>query len=62
MILKNANRKGAENKLMEIKEAVMSFDINFDKRTRAGLPSCWDQQNNFLYWERYETLLVEAKS
>lgn len=41
---------------------MMSFDINFDKRTRVGLPSCWDQQNNFLSWELYETLLVEEKS
>lgn len=40
MILKNAKRKAAEKKLMEIKEAVMKFDINFDKRTRAGFPSC----------------------
>ena len=48
MKLKNANKKAIEKKLMEIKEAMMSFDINFDKRTRAGFRYFWDHQNNLL--------------
>ena len=45
-----------------MKESILKFNTKFDKRTQAGLPSCWDQQGNMLPWETYETLLEEAKS
>jgi len=61
MVLKFLCRKTVETKLGEIKEVVLNFNTNFDKRTKAGLPSCWDQQGKLLPWETYETLLVEAK-
>lgn len=61
MIVKNLYRKIADAKLMEVKQAVMKFNTDFDKITRAGLPSCWDQQGNLLPQETYETLLIEAK-
>ena len=41
---------------------MVRFNVLFDKRTGAGLPSWWDQQGNILPWETYETSLVEAKS
>lgn len=53
--------KTTQTKLIDVKEALMKFNTNFDKRTRVGLPSCWDQQGNLLPWETYETLLAEAK-
>jgi len=62
MIVRNIYRIIAEKKIKEIKEVVSKFNILFDKRVRAGLPSCWDLQGNFLPWKTYETLLVEAKS
>lgn len=40
----------------------MEFNVLFDKRTRVGLLSFWDQHENILPWETFETLLVEAKS
>lgn len=61
MIVNNSYRKATEKKLIEVK-VVMKFNVIFDKRTSAGLPSCWDQQGNLLSWELYETLLVEARS
>lgn len=54
--------KTTETKLTDIKEVVMKFNINFDKRTRVGLPSCWDQQGNLLPQDTYESLLVQSKT
>lgn len=62
MIIKNIYRKNIEKKMNEIKEVVSRFNILFDKRVRAGLPSCQDLQGNLLPWKSYETFLVEAKS
>lgn len=62
MVLKKLYKKTIETKLAEIKESVLNFNTNFDKRTRAGLLFCLHQQGNQLSWETYETLLVEAKS
>lgn len=61
MFLKNLCRKTTKTNLIEVKEAIMKFNIYFDKRTKAGLPSCWDQLGNLIPWETYETFLVEAK-
>ena len=62
MVQKNLYRKTTEIELGDNKESILKFNTNFDKRMRVGLPSCWDQQGNFLPWESYETLLVEAKN
>jgi len=43
MIVKNLYRKTTKTKLIEVKEAIMKFNTDFDKRTGVGLPSCWDQ-------------------
>lgn len=40
--MKNFYRKMVEKKLKEVKESIMRFNVAFDQRTRAGLPSCWD--------------------
>ena len=61
MFIKNVYRKTAEKKMNEIKEVVSRFNILFDKRVIARLPSCWDLQGNSLPWESYETFLVEEK-
>lgn len=61
MIVKNLYKKTKKEKLTKVKEAVMKFNTDFDKRTRVGFPSCWDQQGNLLPWETYEALLVEEK-
>ena len=45
-----------------MEKLVPAFNSNFDKRTRAGLPSFWDFQGNLLPWDHYEQLLVETKS
>lgn len=62
MVQNNLYRKTTEEKLGEIKESVLRFNTNSDKRIRVGFPSCWDQEGKFIPWETYETLLVEAKS
>jgi len=43
MIVKNLYKKTKKEKLTKVKEAVMKFNTDFDKRTRVGFPSCWDQ-------------------
>lgn len=58
IIVKNPYRKTTEKKLTEVKQLVMKFNTDFDKRTRTCLPSCWDQKGNLLPWETYETLPV----
>ena len=40
LIVKNSCMKSAEKKLTEIKQVVNRFDNIFEKRTKAGLPSC----------------------
>ena len=42
MIVINIYRNTAKKKINEMKEVVFNFDILFDKRVRARLPSCWD--------------------
>ena len=61
MIVKNDCRKYAEKNMIELKEAVNNFDNLFDKRSRAGLPSCWGRAGNLLSWDSYEPLLVLEK-
>lgn len=61
MIVRNIQRITAEEKIKEIKEAISIFNILFDKRVRARLPSCWDLWGNLLPLKTYETLLVEEK-
>lgn len=61
MIVKNLYKKTTETKLTEVKQVIMKFTTDFDKRTRVVFPSCWDQQGNLLPWETYETLFVEEK-
>lgn len=61
MIVRNIYRNTAEKKINEMKEVVSKFNISFDKRVRAILPSYWDLQGNLVSWKKYETLLVEAK-
>lgn len=39
----------------------MKSNSDFDKRTRACFPSCWDQHGHLLPWETYETSVVEEK-
>lgn len=41
LIVKNTCRNTIEKKLTENKEAVNKFDNLYEKRARAGLPSCW---------------------
>jgi len=43
MIVNNLYRKTIETKLTKVKEAVMNFNTDFDKRIGGGFPSCWDQ-------------------
>ena len=62
MIVINFYRNNVEKKINDMNEAVSKFNILFDKRISAGLPSCWDLQGNLLPWKTYETLLVKAKS
>ena len=62
MIVRNIYMNTAEKKINEMKEVVSKFNILFNKKVRARLPSCWDLQGNLLPWKTYETLLVEAKS
>lgn len=62
MVQKKMYRKHAKSRLLEVKESVVAFNSKFDKRVKAGLPSCWVEQGILLSWEQYETLLVEAKS
>ena len=61
MIVRNDLRKAAENKLMEIKEAISQFDKSFDKMTRVGWPSCCGAEGNLFPWNYYENLLVLTK-
>jgi len=61
MVQKNMYKRQREIKLDEVKESIASFNSNFDKRTRLGLATYWDQHGNLISWEKYETLLVEAK-
>lgn len=42
MVLKILYRQNTETKMGEIKEYILKFNTNFDKRTKAILPSCWD--------------------
>ena len=62
MIIKNSYMKNIEKSLKEVKDAVLRFNVLFDKRKRAGFPYCWDQQGNILPWETFETLMVKEKS
>ena len=42
MVLKNMYRNTTETKFTEVKEAIIKFNNDFDKITRASFPSCWD--------------------
>lgn len=55
-------RDRIEECVSEPAKFVVAYNSNFDQRTRAGLPSCWDFQGHILPWVHYEQLLVEAKS
>jgi len=61
MIVRNIWRVTTKKKIKEKKEAVSKFNVLFDKRVKAGLPSCWDLQGNLMPWNTYETLMVEEK-
>lgn len=41
MVQKNIYKKKVETKVGEIKESMLAFHSNFDKRTRVGFPSGW---------------------
>lgn len=48
MIQKETSRAKTEECLNYFTKLVVVFNSNFDQRTRAGLPSCWDFQGNLV--------------
>jgi len=55
-------RKQEKARLLKFMESMENFNSSFDKKFRAGLPSCWNKQGSLLSWEQYEIFLVEEKS
>lgn len=62
MIQKETTRAKAEEFLGNVLKYVVAFDLDFDGRIRARLPSCWEILGGLVRWEKYDKILVQPKS